>query len=217
MSRAKCQRECRPLPDPTPAASSPGIWRCQLRRKRAEHRLLRQRRDMFRDHVHDAIADTPDLVGGPLPARPERARFRSCACCFLSLIHGRRPPGRVIEARVSCEFWEPIRVRSNRFGWTQPWPAAPNDELLRPVAGDVHGQVVHARNIAGICETVHAIAVVINAVAGIQSMRLAIESKQQNALFHGDVFSRAAGMREKHAGVHARAERCPHQFEFNSR
>ena len=44
----------------------------------------------------------------------------------------------------------------------------------------------------------HAIAVVVNAGAlRIKLMRFAIESKQQRALLHGDVFSRAAGMREK--------------------
>src|SRR5690349_14478262 len=82
----------------------------------------------------------------------------------------------------------------------------PVTELLR-VASYVHGQVIVARNSwVGVLEFVDAIACIVDAVASLQHVDVAVQRQPQCSALYRDILARAWVVREKSAGVYTRAQ-----------
>src|SRR5688500_4824708 len=85
------------------------------------------------------------------------------------------------------------------------------------IAGNVHRQVEDARRASRIGEGVMAIAIIVDAVACVQLIGMAIESEQERTLLDRYIFARTGCVWQEDASVDIRSECRPHQFKFNPR
>jgi hypothetical protein len=84
------------------------------------------------------------------------------------------------------------------------------------ISGDFHREVIHTDGSSGVCKTVEAISVVVDAVARFQPIEDAVQREVENPFFDGYVLARTVCMREKRAGIDAGIQGGSHELELDT-
>jgi hypothetical protein len=76
------------------------------------------------------------------------------------------------------------------------------------ISGDFHREVIHTDGSSGVCKTVEAISVVVDAVARFQPIEDAVQREVENPFF--------VCMREERAGIDAGIQGGSHELELDT-